>query len=287
MSVTSIAKKTANVQHPSMVSDTGATYSVETIGPDTAKEMLASNIDNRHIRRAVVDRYARDMKAHKWVENGAAISFAADGTLLDGQHRLAAIVRAGVAVRLLVVRGLPNSAQDSMDDLAKRTLADTFNFHGISNANSAAAIVRRVLLWQNDARTNTGKYQPTKAEALAAIREDQTLAVAINAAAQMRKRSIVSPSIIGLTWWLFWNIDQDDCEKFWSGLHSGADLSENSPIFIVREQISRYNARAERVPETAYLAWVIKAWNHYRADKTLRPSYKYTIKSSEHMPEPK
>ena len=287
MSVTSIAKKTANSETPTMVSPSGAIYTVETITPEKADEWLARNTDNRHMRKNVVSRYARDMKSGEWAENGSAISFATDGTLLNGQHRLAAVVQSNRSIMALVVRGLPNKAQDTMDDLAKRTLADTFNFHGVNNATSAASIVRRVLLWQNGVRTNSGAFQPTKAESLAAVRNDPSLAVAINAASQMSKRNLVSPSIVGLTWWLFWNIDEEDCGNFWAGLHTGANLATNSPIYLVREQIITMKSRVERVPETAFLAYIIQAWNQYRAGQTRASSYRYSLKASARFPEPK
>lgn len=270
-----------------MVSSAGIEYSVETVTPATAKKWLAMNTDNRKFRRNRGETYARDIEAGKWQENGEAIKFAKDGTLLDGQHRLWAIVHSGRSITVLVIRNLSNATQDTMDDLAKRTLGDTFNFHNVSSANSAAAIVRRVLMWQEGFKSNVGGYQPSKAEALAALREDQTLSVAIEAATGMRQRRLVPPTIIGLTYWIFWNIDQDDCETFWHGLHTGENLTTDSPIYIVREQIQRHMQREGRVAESSILAWIIKAWNHYRAGQTRASTYTYKLKPSERIPEAK
>lgn len=287
MSVTSIAKKTANSEIPKMTSPSGATYTIETVTPEKADEWLARNTDNRNMSKNVVARYARDMRTGDWLENGSAISFGEDGTLLNGQHRLAAVVQSNRSIIALVVRNLPSKSQDTMDDLKKRSLADTFGFHGFKNATSAAAITRRVLLWQNGIRTNNGSYQPTKAESLDIMRTDHTLAVAIDAAAAMSKRNLVSPSIVGLTWWLFWNIDENECSEFWSSLHTGANLETDSPIYMVREQIISAKAKAERVPETAFLAYIIQAWNHWRAGKTLASTYRYQLKANARFPEPK
>jgi len=287
MSKPTLAVVSANSQYPQMVSPSGITYSVETISPDKAKKWLAHNTDNRKFRRRVAEKYCRDVKAGAWIENGEAIRFAKDGTLLDGQHRLWAIAHGGRSVVVLIVRGLSNGAQDTMDDLAKRTLADTFNFHGVGSAHSAASIVRRVLMWENGVLTNAGGFQPTKAEALEALRGDHSIAVAIDAAGKMKQRRLVPPTIIGLTWWIFWNIDEDDCEIFWHALHTGESLTTDSPIYIVREQIARHVARDGRVAETALLAWVIKAWNHTRDGKSLSPNYKYSLKASERIPEAK
>ncbi len=287
MSKSSLAVVSANAETPHMVSRAGIEYSVEQITPTIAREWMATNTDNRKFRRRVAERYMRDMSTGKWSENGESIKFAVDGTLLDGQHRLWAITHSNRSVYALVVRNLVNESQDTMDDNAKRTLADTFNFHNVNNANSAAAITRRVLMWQEGVKSNQGSFQPSKSEALATIREDQTILIAIEAAGRMRTRRLVPPTIIGLTWWLFWQIDEDACEEFWTALHTGEGLSADSPVYIVREQINRHMARDGRVAETALLAWVIKAWNHYRDERTLSATYKYTLKPSERIPEPK
>ena len=271
-----------------MTSPSGVRYSIELVTPDLAESWMAYNTANRRIRRAVSERFARDMVNGDWREDGNGICFAEDGTLINGQHRLSAVTISGVAAWMLIVRGLPMEAQDAMDDGAKRTAGDTFGFHNIMSANTAAAITRRVLMWQSGVRANVGKVQPTKAEMLSAWREDPTLALAAEVAGNMAKRKSVPASIIGLTWWLFYGIEPEDCIEFWNQLHTGIGFdSDSSPTYLLREQIDRQSSREGRVSETEVLAWVIKAWNHYRAGKTLSPQYRYRIKPGERFPEPK
>ena len=83
------------------------TMTVENITPEKAREYLKTNTDNyRKISRAKAAIYAREMKAGKWELNGEGIMFAEDGTLKNGQHRLAAILMAGIPVRMTVIRGI-------------------------------------------------------------------------------------------------------------------------------------------------------------------------------------
>ena len=93
------------------------------ISPETATEMLASNTNNRHMNHKLVSKYAEAMSRGRWLDTGEAIKFSEDGTLLDGQHRLAACVRSGVSVRMLVVSGIERPAQVVMDSGASRSLA--------------------------------------------------------------------------------------------------------------------------------------------------------------------
>ena len=80
---------------------------VERISPAIAKEYLTANKNNyRKLSRSVVNRYAEDMKAGRWELNGEPIVFDENGCLKNGQHRLAAVITAGVTVNLAVVRGV-------------------------------------------------------------------------------------------------------------------------------------------------------------------------------------
>jgi hypothetical protein len=138
----------ARAKRPQMISETGVKYEIVTVTPGQAALWLGKNVANRRLRPAVGDRYARDMAADAWKENGAAVVFASDGTLIDGQHRLQASVDSGAPFTTLVVTNVDKHVQNTIDDGAKRTLADRFTFEGRANASTAAAVVRRVLLWR-------------------------------------------------------------------------------------------------------------------------------------------
>lgn len=123
------------------------TSKVETIGPEKAKEYLKANINNprgnHSLSRSVVKRYAEDMKAGKWELNGEAIEFDEDGVLKNGQHRLAAIIVAGVEVKILVVRGVSRNTI-VYDIPLKRNAAQMVNAMGFDcnpTITAAAGIV--------------------------------------------------------------------------------------------------------------------------------------------------
>lgn len=284
-SVSPISAKVARKQRPKMVSDAGVEYEIVTVTPGQAELWLAKNTDNRRIRRAAVSRYSRDIVAGTWSENGSAIVFADDGTLLDGQHRLEACVVAHASFDTLVVRGVARTTQNTIDDGAKRTLADRFTFSGHANASAAAAICRRILMWDAGFTDNRGTYQPTTHEALDLIDRDPTVKPAIECAVGMRNGKLLPPSIVGLCWWLFWAIDEDACQEFWTKFSTGADLYEGNPILVLRDQVARKAHEPGRIPETVILAWVIKAWNDAR-DVRLRQR-PYSLRPGERFPVPK
>lgn len=111
----------------------------EDISPKKAKEYLAKNIRNRHIRQNAVIEYAIDMQNGKWRETPEGIVFDMNDHLIDGQHRLEAIVLADVTVRMFVWRGFPPDTQDILGRGRVRTNGDQLALHGYQNANLTAA----------------------------------------------------------------------------------------------------------------------------------------------------
>lgn len=66
---------------------------VETITPELAADLLSRNMKNRPVSQQRVRKYMAAMVAGKWLLNGEAIKISIDGRLIDGQHRLKAIIQ--------------------------------------------------------------------------------------------------------------------------------------------------------------------------------------------------
>jgi hypothetical protein len=105
--------------------------SLEIITPEMAKEYLAHNTANRALRSKVLAYMVRDMKSGKWRLTHQGIAFDANGNLVDGQHRLSAIVLAGVPIQMMVTRGLDDEAILNIDTGSQRTPADAFKIRDL------------------------------------------------------------------------------------------------------------------------------------------------------------
>jgi hypothetical protein len=80
---------------------------VEFVTPEMARAWLAGAAPNRAISRATVDAYAFEMSQGKWRHTPVGIQFNPSGQLIDGRHRLSAIVASGVSVWMTVIRDVP------------------------------------------------------------------------------------------------------------------------------------------------------------------------------------
>lgn len=117
------------------------THTRTTVGPAQAEKWLAANIANRTVRPSRVKEYATAMQQGRWLYTADPIRFDEDGKLIDGQHRLMAIVRSGREVEIQVVRGLSRQAQDAVDTGAARTASDALKVRGFKHGPQLAATV--------------------------------------------------------------------------------------------------------------------------------------------------
>jgi hypothetical protein len=81
-------------------------YFVE-VTPELAKSWLDTNPVNRPVLEQQVQKFASRMTAGQWRMNYCGIAFAEDGTLVNGLHRLHAVVRSGKTVPMTVIVNEP------------------------------------------------------------------------------------------------------------------------------------------------------------------------------------
>ena len=132
---------------------------VEKITPEVAANYLKFNTNNyRKMKRSRVLKYAEEMKAGRWLTNGEAIHFDEDGTLVNGQHRLAAIVYSGVTVEMLVVRNIKKTESGIYDDGANRTIVETMTATNVE-CNSTIVAAANIVVNQFSYTPSKGKLR--------------------------------------------------------------------------------------------------------------------------------
>lgn len=116
------------------------------VTPEMAREMLKKNGINRPINKNTVKHYVKSMKNGEWVLNGEGLSFAADGTLLNGQHRLTAVIESGMNIPFQVSYGVSKESFSTFDQGRKRTDRDIFAIAGIPCYIKKAAMVKNTIV---------------------------------------------------------------------------------------------------------------------------------------------
>lgn len=248
------------------------TVRIETVTPRLAQKWLQGNVDNRRLREARVLSYAKEMSDGEWDLSPDAITFDSNGTLLNGQHRLTAVVISGLTIRFLVLRGVPVKTQEVMDTGLSRNLADQLVRRQVPHANMVAGAVK--WLYQFDYTEETGNVHFSDMSLKPSLR--QLLAVYD----QNTELAAQAPTINKLYYYLkvrtgptlaakhrLLRIDTEAAEVFFKHLQEGTGLSTRDPIWRLRAFcLADANTRTTtgRAPAYRYLALLFKAWNYWR-----------------------
>lgn len=253
----------------------------ESITPDLAAKILERNTANRTLSQGLVDRYAAEMRRDAWDEdNGETIKIAADGTVVDGQHRLWAVVESGRTIRFLVVRGVDRDSFQTIDIGKARTAGDLVGIAGIPSGNQVAAGAMIALAYRKKKITRDTKSFSSvilRSEQLAfAMDNREEFAAATRVSGAVGAKSLIgSGTATGLAFVIARHSKADNktamLEGFFrqlgEGIFDDRVSAERHPIRMLREKLLANKAAATKLPTGSIIAMTIKAWNSYVAKK--------------------
>lgn len=120
------------------------TTTLETIDPAAAKALLDSSPGNRSISEARVNAFADAMCNGEWKGWAAPIQINTQGQLINGHHRLHAVIVANREVQQCVTRNVPDDTIEAIDLGRARTLSDVLSMptkHYVPNGRAIAALI--------------------------------------------------------------------------------------------------------------------------------------------------
>ncbi|TAJ21820.1 MAG: hypothetical protein EPO65_00535 [Dehalococcoidia bacterium] len=239
------------------------------VTPEMAERWLKQNTKNRPLTPSDVNRYARDMLSGAWEFTGEAIKFGNNGALLDGQHRLAAIIKSGVTLPLLVIRELDPAVQRVMDTGRRRTAADALSLNGEKNATLLAATAR-LALGVASSLDDPGKYNATNSEIELLLEERPDLRSACEFARPLARRTDCPPAVVAYTFWRLSQIDMFEAAQFWVAASEKVGLKPGDPVLALTNRAAEARRNREVLTKRIYLSMIYRAWNYRRAGKPLR-----------------
>ena len=246
------------------------TADLVSVTPEMAELWLSGNTVNRKIRIAKVNQYASDMLAGRWGVSNDAICFSPDGLLLNGQHRLSAVIAAGVTVSMLVMRNVPVEAMGNMDTGAKRSSADFFSFMGETHVAALSSALKFALLYSDGRIYRDRKVQEVShGELLEFLEENPDLRESVKFVYAHTRPVDLKPTAKIVAHWLFSRAaDAEQANLFFELLASRAGLPAGSPILALDSRIREM--RRQRVFSTTReeLFLIVKAWNYWRTGRT-------------------
>jgi hypothetical protein len=239
---------------------------LKTITPALAKKLLENNIGNRALTAWHVDELVKEIKAGRWKVNGDMIRIGISGRILDGQHRLTAIIKSGMTIQTWVMEGLADDIFDTIDVGKKRSGGDTLGCLGEKNAyrlTSALILVDKYITGRVEKSLT---YSNGEMEELLAKYPEVRDSIQTN----VKGKKLILPSVMDACHYLFSRKDPAAANLFMERVLRGSGLEEGEPEYVLREKLVSNSLAKAKLSKAHVFALCIKAWNHSRSGKKIQ-----------------
>jgi hypothetical protein len=206
---------------------------IETITPNKARDILKTNTRNRALRLSSVAEFARQMTAGCWKLTSQGIAIDTNGVLVDGQHRLHAIVEANVPVQIAVTYDVDPESFDAYDCGIVRTVADRLPLLKDKESNRiAVALVSHYLRCTNGSMCNRCGVDQIDNEFL--DKTDAYIAISELFRANSRRCGLTKASV-GAALAVYVHLDKVGGLHFAKQYLTGEGISTGQPAYTLRE----------------------------------------------------
>ena len=258
----------------------GAKVSVRRFTPKQAQVELDKLAETPHVNRKAKAGYAEAIASAwergEWIQTGDTIKFNENGDLMDGQHRMQAVVISDRTTEFVVVEGISSDAIRVIDaELAKRSLADQLGIEGFRNTVPLASVVRAGWAFELKGSPQIGGSQSrslTMAEALDFIERRPSIEASAVAGLKFKGRESVGITAreYGTLWDIMFHINPSTTTDFFDQISFGYGGEKGSPVTRLRTRINAHEAQDGQHSIQYVMGIFIKAWNAEVEGRNLR-----------------
>ncbi len=255
-----------------------------TLTPEIAMEMLEANKANRPLRQQLINRITDQIRRGRWKYNGDTIKISTTFDVLDGQHRLWAVVEAKRSVETLVVFGIDREAFDTIDTIRNyRSLSDTVALEGVTRHRATISTALGWLIRYERGVLETYKQPANRvenADVKQAMRDNPNIVAAAERAGPLRK--ILNAGLMAFFYYVLSSQNTGLAEEMVEILTDPGRTAINHPYYLLRAYLASELTRKEAVRT---IALMIKASNAaYRGLKLTSLDYRPQGRNPERFP---
>jgi hypothetical protein len=257
------------------------TSRIVVVTPDIALDWLKRNDKNRTFSRDNARTLASEMSNGYWRENGESIIFDRSGVLIDGQHRLQAVLNSGQSYLVPVITGVKEEVRPTVDTGKKRSGAANLQMSGEKNASTLSSAL---MLWKgyaaHDVRamTHPSQGEPERRSSIPRImeylEEVPGIKEAVSASLALRPsgqgRALIPSSEAAMIWYAIVQsgASRERADEFLGSVLAGFNLTEDSPIVGLRRRLIDNIRPGIRMDKRERLALVLKSWQLWNAGQS-------------------
>lgn len=250
---------------------------VKLITPQLAATYLEKNNNNRPLNKKTVAYYASQMERNLWKTTGQGLSFSSNGNIIDGQHRLQAIVSSKKSITMLVIFDVDSETFSVYDTGRNRTAGDIFSIKGIPNSTATASSVQKYYLFKNQlsfsANTRTKELKLNKSDLLQKYYENPELwaDVISNASRCYTKLRLFKQSeIAAMCYYLISDKGHKEAKVYDFMLEVHGVLNEtNKTTTTLRDIIVKDLISIKSLSNNYKLSLLKKTWNYFISNKNI------------------
>lgn len=241
---------------------------LETISPARAKVWLqaSSEVHNRPVADSKVRFYAEEMKAGRWHESAQPIHFDENQKLMNGQHRLRAVVESGTTIKEWVAYGFPRELFSILDTGYRRSPGQAISMAGYQNGNMIAAMCMWMARYERGMVRHHG-MRLSNSDALEVLVRHPRLVDSLKWTDACRK--FKKPSLWGALHYIFSQKDQVLADVFFDSLATGQNMKPEDPTYILRERLLQNASARYQVDDADLFDMAVRTWNALRQGKKM------------------
>lgn len=252
---------------------------VVTVTPELAQEFINASFQNGQIRnRRALESFASQMRNGEWDEsNPKPMIWSASGKLLDGNHRCAALIKAGVPLEFHMAYDRPESLFDILGAESPRAPGQVIaikNGINCTDGKEVCAILARVYKYMNNINFYT---QPIDLRTLEALFDEYREAVLyFLPIARAKPFATWLPQTVSVAYLVLMEKlhNRELVEEFFRSIQTG-DCPKDSAIWVGRESIiskatQKKAAGRTKVDLLDSAAILVRTWNYW-LKKTSHP----------------
>jgi hypothetical protein len=243
-----------------------ATSKIEVITPEVASELLHKNTANRPINAAIVIKFSVSMSRGFWALNGEPIIISRNGDLLDGQHRLLAVVKSGCTITSFVVRGVDSEVFSTIDSGRSRNAGDVLAINGEKNVNKLGALLRCIIRWERgELDYHESRHTPILIEDICAALARHPLAR--ESVSYCTQEPHLQSAGVAFIHYVATKARPEISRAFFDMLKDGLNAYAGAPAHTLRERLRTTLGSGTTTSRCETIALCIKAWNFYAQGK--------------------
>jgi len=249
---------------------------IRTITPELAEQYLAKNTKNRNYSKARAMAYASDITSGRWLFNPQPIVFDTLGDLIDGQHRLHAVILANKGVDMVIMTGVPENSIGIIDFGKPRSASDILSIGGYESTTNVASLAKKIIMYEaglsnlikGQVRSMAVAYEAgTKPQVVEFARKNfDMLHELVTEGSSIYKKSnikLMSPAEIGLMLYIL--KPHEMALTFMNGIISGVGLNDGTPELAMRRILEQVkHTRELPLSPSDLMRYFVLAFDKYK-----------------------